>query len=81
MGDDFCGWVQTLLTATRARVVLNGYPSDLKDFEAGVRQGCPLSPLLYLCVAEALLPFLRFLKQKGIGVEVFEVNLTSYAIC
>ena len=74
VGDAFISWVQTLLTATKARVVLNGYPSDLQDFEAGVRQGCPLSPLLYLCVAEALL---RFLKHKGIGVTVLGVNLTS----
>ena len=66
--------MQTLLTATRARTVINGYASEPHLFEAGVRQGCPLSPLLYLCVAEALL---RFLQQKGVGVTVMGVGLTS----
>jgi hypothetical protein len=38
-----------------------------------VRQDCPLSPALYVCVAEALL---RFLQHKGIGVSVMGVRLT-----
>jgi hypothetical protein len=74
VGDAFCAWVQTLLTATHARAVINGFVSDPKVFEAGVRQGCPLSPLLYLCVAEALL---RYLKQQGVGVTVLGVKLVS----
>ena len=74
VGDEFCTWVQILLTATRARTVINGYASDPHLFEAGVRQGCPLSPLLYLCVAEALL---RFLQQKRVGATVMGVGLTS----
>lgn len=73
VGDAFCKWVRTLLTATKACAVVNGYASGLKPFEAGVRQGCPLSPLLYLCVAEALC---RFLKQQGVGVTAFGVPLT-----
>jgi hypothetical protein len=73
VGDAYCKWVATLLTATKARAVVNGYVSEPKLFEAGVRQGCPLSPLLYLCVAEALF---RFLKQVGVGVTAFGVPLT-----
>lgn len=52
---------QVLLSATRAHAVIDDYFSDPKMFEAEVRQGRPLSPLLYLCVAEALL---RFLQEK-----------------
>jgi hypothetical protein len=49
MGEAFCGWVQTFLTATRARVCMNGYFSVAKFFEAGVWQGC-LCLLFYMYV-------------------------------
>jgi hypothetical protein len=56
VGDGFVRWVMLLLGPdTTARVVLNGFKSDKLRFEAGVRQGCPLAPLLYLFVGEALL--------------------------
>lgn len=58
-GDGFVAWVTTLLTHTRAVAVVNGHVSELEDFGAGVRQGCPLSPALYLFVAQAQLTWLR----------------------
>ena len=73
VGDAYCKWVATLLSATKACAVVNGYVSRPKLFEAGVRQGCPLSPLLYLCVAEALH---RFLQSEGVGVTACGVQLT-----
>ena len=60
-------WVSTLLHDTRARAMVNGFASGLQPFAAGVRQGCPLSPLLYLFVGEALL---RFLRARGFGIDV-----------
>ena len=74
VGQEFISWVATLLSDTSACVVINGHASMPRLFVAGVRQGCPLSPLLYLCVAEALL---RFLQHKGIGVEVLGVRLCA----
>ena len=35
--------------------MVNGFKSQQHTFHAGVRQGCPLSPRLYLFVAQALL--------------------------
>ncbi len=55
----FVRWVQVLLSDTRACCMLNGFRSSTVLFEAGVRQGCPLSPLLYLCVGEAMLRHLK----------------------
>ena len=60
-------WVKLLLHDTRARAVANNCMSDAYRFEAGVRQGCPLSPLLYLFVGQALH---RFLRAQGLGVVV-----------
>ena len=59
-------WVTLLLTATSARALVMGTLSKLASFEAGVRQGCPLAPLLYLFLGEALL---AYLKSKGIGLQ------------
>lgn len=60
----------TLLSGTWAMAVVNGFPSDPTLFTAGVRQGCTLSPLLFLCVAEALRAWLTYrgINVPGIGV-------------
>jgi hypothetical protein len=62
VGAGFIKWVSLLLSDTRAMATVNGYFSSKVTFGAGVRQGCPLAPLLYLFVAESLL---RFLKAQG----------------
>ena len=36
------------------RIYANGYYSDWFSIQSGVAQGCPLSPLLFLLVAQAL---------------------------
>ena len=66
-GPGFRGWVRRLLGDTRACAVLNGHRSSMVSFTAGVRQGCPLSPALFLCVNEA---FLRLMRVRGLGVMV-----------
>jgi hypothetical protein len=62
-------WVQTLLGDTRASVVVNGWISEPQPYEAGVRQGCPLSPLLYLFVAWALTCWLRTCPSVGVPLD------------
>jgi exonuclease III len=78
LGNSFIQWAQLLLTDTRARASVNNYMSPAVHFAAGVRQGCPLAPLLYLCVAQALLCFLR---HRRIGVEFQDrlVTASQYA--
>lgn len=68
MGGGFLTWVKLLLTNTGAVANVNGYISQWCAYSAGVRQGCPLSPQLYLVVAQAML---SFLKAKGLGVPVW----------
>ncbi len=67
VGDGFRAWVRRLLSGTRSAALVNGCRSDWVPIEAGVRQGCPLAPLLYLAVAQALLSWLRV---QGFGVSV-----------
>jgi hypothetical protein len=67
VGPGFLALVRQLLSATAARAMVNGFTSTPTTFAAGVRQGCPLSPLLYLFIGQALLCLLR---ARGIGIEV-----------
>ena len=60
-------WVRLLLSGTTARALVMGQLSRLTTFHAGVRQGCPLAPLLYLFVAQSLL---AFLKARGVGMDL-----------
>ena len=74
LGTGFVRWVRLLLTATSARARVQGHLSPSEAFSAGVRQGCPLAPLLYLLVALAML---RLLKARGFGIQVAGRLLTA----
>ena len=56
-GEKFRRWVSEMYDVQhppRRRVYANGYYSDWFDMKKWVAQGCPLSPLLFLVVAEGL---------------------------
>ena len=53
-GPSFCSWVRLLYTNIFSRVLVNGYTSEAFAVTHGVRQACPLSPLLYIIVAETI---------------------------
>ena len=65
--DGMLRWTRLLLSNTLASVHANGVESAMLPWFAGVRQGCPLAPLLYNCAAQALTSWLR--AQPGLGVE------------
>ena len=58
-GPSFVSWVKLLYTNIRSAIVINGYISDSFKPSRGVRQGCPLSPLLYVLSIEVLAVNLR----------------------
>ena len=61
-GDGFRRWISILYKSPTARVQVNGKCSESFPLSRSVRQGCPLSPLLY-CLA--LEPLLRRLRDRG----------------
>ena len=65
-GPGMVMWVHLLLSDTRASVQANGYESSQRVWHAGVRQGCPLSPILYLVVGQALASWLRAQPHLGL---------------
>ena len=53
-GPSFIGWMDLFYRGLQSAVNVNGHVSSYFSLSRGVRQGCPLSPLLYVMVAEVL---------------------------
>ena len=53
-GPDFCWLVHLFYNNVFSRIICNGQLTDPVFLQRGVRQGCHLSPLLYVLVSEVL---------------------------
>lgn len=53
-GPSFRRWVRLLYTEVYSAVSVNGFLTEYFPVTRGVRQGCPLSPLLYILAMESL---------------------------
>ena len=53
-GPSFLNWIQTFYTNISSCVVNNGFSSEFFSLQRGVRQGCPLSGLLFVLAVEPL---------------------------
>eukprot|EP00253_Pinus_taeda_P008879 PITA_08879 len=70
----FVSWIMGCITNVSFSVLVNGAASSFFNSQRGLRQGCPLSPLLFLLVAEGLSRLIhkarREEKVKGIEVAI-----------
>eukprot|EP00253_Pinus_taeda_P008825 PITA_08825 len=70
----FISWIMGCMTNVSFDVLLNGSASTFFSSQRGLRQGCPLSPLLFLLVAEGFSRLVhnarRTNKVKGIEVAI-----------
>ena len=58
-GKNFCRWVSTFYNGAYMRIIINDRLSDEVPLRRGVRQGDPLSPLLYILCVEVLANLIR----------------------
>ena len=78
--DDFKRWVKVLYTDISSCVINNGFASPFFKLKRGVRQGCPLSGLLFVLAIELLaLAIKNDPLIQAISVGKQEIKLSQYA--
>jgi len=61
----FIKWIMCCITNVSFSVLVNGVASAFFGSERGLRQGCPLSPLLFLLVMEGLSRLIKDMHHRG----------------
>lgn len=83
-GPQFIQWIETLYNNPKATVKNNGWMSEDFDIQRGIRQGCPISALLFLLVSEILAIKIRTDKKiEGYKINTangtYEIRIAQYA--
>jgi hypothetical protein len=65
-GCKWRAWIRTCISTVRFSIMVNGSPSGFFGSSRGLRQGDPLSPLLFLLVMEVLSQLLRRTEEAGL---------------
>lgn len=84
-GKKWCGWIMECVSTTESSISINGSPSTPFKLGRGLRQGDPLSPFLYLIVAEGLSRLMAGACRSGqfvswkVGEEEVQISHLQYA--
>ncbi|KAJ8020919.1 SCO-spondin [Holothuria leucospilota] len=79
-GSNFREWVQTLYNNSAACVLNNGYSTGFFSIYRGVRQGCPLSPYLFILCVDILARRVYIDDHlRGIKISGNEIKISQYA--
>ena len=76
IGDTFINWVKNIYSNATSILNVNGHFSEKIPLQRGVRQGCPLSALLYVLVIEVLAIQLR-LNPNIVGFKIGGEKIVS----
>ena len=72
-GSNIKQWVKTFYNNTESSVLHNGFTTSYFKLSRGVRQGCPLSPYLFILGAEILAARVR-LERNIEGIKLFNIE-------
>ena len=79
-GPSATQWIKLFYHNTESCILNNGWSSDFFKLERGVRQGCSLSPYLFILCVEILAETMRKNKNiKGITIDGQEIKISQYA--
>ena len=79
-GNSLISWIKLFYTDISSSIQNNGWTSDFFNLSRGVRQGCPLSPYLFILCAEILGAAIRRDKLiYGIKILDKECKVSQYA--
>ena len=79
-GSNIQKWVKTLYNKANSCVINNGWATKSFTLERGVRQGCPLSPYLFLLAAEILAVNIRQNKDiAGVTIRNETYKISQFA--
>ena len=79
-GPEFTKTIRTMYNNITSMEKVNGHLSEEFILEKGVRQGCPLSMILYVVIGEILTNYVTLDKQvTGISIEGEEIKISQFA--
>ena len=67
-GQIWCGIISGLLTSSSTHMTLNGIPRERINYQCGLRQGDPLSPMLFILVMDVL----HYMVKKAIEEDLLQ---------
>ena len=78
-GPSLIAWIKLFYTDTISCIQNNGWASEFFTLGRGVRQGCPLSPYLFILCAEILGSVVKNEEVHGIMISGSECKISQYA--
>jgi hypothetical protein len=78
--ETFIGWVKCFLESGTSAVLVNGVPGRKFRCRRGVRQGDPLSPLLFVLGAELLQYVINDLRSRGLLNLPLDIGVQDFPI-
>ena len=65
-GEKWCKWIRTCISTIQFSILVNGSPPDFFGSTRGLREGDPLSPMLFLVMMEVLSRMLKRVEGAGL---------------